>query len=139
MERELFREKSLERIKSPENIYEYIQVLNPQVWAIVICLLVFLAGACVWGFFGTAESTVPLRVIVTDGEAVGFVYDERVTSVAEGMAVKYAGLETVVTQAAPDSEYGFVCSLASANGLEDGVYEGVLVTGSAAPISLLFD
>ncbi len=139
MNQKLFRKKSLERIKSPENITGYIKVLNPRVWAIVICLLIFLAGVCVWGIFGVAESTVPLSVTVADGEAIAFVNDERVTSVTEGMVVKYAGVETVVIQAVPDLKNGFVCGLEPVKDLGNGVYEGVLVTKSTRPILLLFD
>ena len=45
----LFREKSLERIASPEQLNAYIRVSTPSVWLLLAAVVILLAGVCVWG------------------------------------------------------------------------------------------
>ena len=43
MKNQLFREKSMERVSSPEQLNDYIRVANPSVWlalAVVVFLLI---------------------------------------------------------------------------------------------------
>ena len=51
----IFREKSLERVSSPEQMDEYIRVTTPSVWVALIALAVLLAGFLIWSIFGTME------------------------------------------------------------------------------------
>ena len=51
----VFREKSLEKISSPERMDEYIKVTTPSVWVVLVALVVLLAGFLVWSIFGTME------------------------------------------------------------------------------------
>ena len=44
MENKLFREKSIKRISSPEQLNDYLHVTNPGIWALLICVIVLLAG-----------------------------------------------------------------------------------------------
>ena len=45
MDNELFRKKSLEKVKSPENIDDFIRVSNPGVWLILISVIMLMVGA----------------------------------------------------------------------------------------------
>ena len=47
------------KIKSPDNMDEYIRVVNPSVWLIIIAIIVLLIGSFIWAIFGSVE-------IVTD-------------------------------------------------------------------------
>lgn len=51
----LFREKSMEQISSPEQLNTYIKVSNAGVFMIIIAMIIFMAGALVWGIFGRIE------------------------------------------------------------------------------------
>ena len=53
MSEEIFRKKSLDKVKSPENLDDYIQVSNPGVWLLLVSVIILLAGACVWGSLRT--------------------------------------------------------------------------------------
>lgn len=75
MDNSIFRKKSIERISSPEQLGDYIRVSNPSVWIILGAIIVLLAGACVWGIFGTIETRVSAPV-VSDGESVNLYLDE---------------------------------------------------------------
>ena len=51
-EKSIFREKSLERVTSPEQLNDYIKVTTPSVWLILIATLVLIVGTLFWAVFG---------------------------------------------------------------------------------------
>ena len=51
----IFREKSLERVSSPEQLNDYIRVTTPSVWIVLIALVVLLVGMLAWGVLGRIE------------------------------------------------------------------------------------
>ncbi len=51
----LYREKSLERISSPDRLNDYIRVSTPGLWFVLLAVLILLAGALVWAVFGTID------------------------------------------------------------------------------------
>lgn len=70
----VFREKSLERISSPEQLNDYIKVSNPSVWIIISALLILLGSAFYWGFAGSIPSKVTCSGIsVSVGSENGLV------------------------------------------------------------------
>lgn len=52
---ELFREKSLERVNSPEELSDYIRVTTPSVWLVLLATTILLAGMLAWAVFGTVD------------------------------------------------------------------------------------
>lgn len=59
----VFRQKTLERISSPEQLADYLRVTNPGIWIILAAVIVLLAGIFVWAMVGTLETTDQARVI----------------------------------------------------------------------------
>jgi uncharacterized membrane protein len=51
----IYRKKSLERAKDPEQLDDYIRVTSPGVWMILAVVILLLVGFLVWGLFGTIE------------------------------------------------------------------------------------
>ncbi|MCR5735988.1 MAG: hypothetical protein K6G22_15420 [Lachnospiraceae bacterium] len=49
----LFREKSLERISSPEQLDDYIKVVSPGIWLMLGAIILLLVGVIVWSALGT--------------------------------------------------------------------------------------
>lgn len=49
----IFRQKSIDRISSPEQLHDYIKVSSPSSWVILIAIIVLLIGVLVWGIFGS--------------------------------------------------------------------------------------
>lgn len=130
---EIFRKKSLDKIKSPEQLNDYVRVANPGVWLILCAIIVLLVGFCVWGIFGQIKTTVPAQITVDDGRIV-CTAPGSIGKIKAGMAVE-----------AGDAK-GTVKSVDAANGLveieislADGVYEGEIVTEDIAPISFVFN
>ena len=54
---DIFREKSMERMSSPEQLNDYIRVTTPSVWLVLIAVILLLAGILVWSIFGTVSVT----------------------------------------------------------------------------------
>lgn len=61
MNKELFREKNVKRVSSPEQLNDYMRVTSPSIWAIIIAVIVLLAGALTWAVTGT------VTIIDSDG------------------------------------------------------------------------
>ena len=51
----IFREKSIKRVSSPEQLNDYIRVTSPSVWIVLIALVVLLLGMLAWSVLGRIE------------------------------------------------------------------------------------
>ena len=51
----IFREKSMEKVSSPEALGDYIRVTKPSVWIFLIALVLLLCGMLAWSVFGRIE------------------------------------------------------------------------------------
>lgn len=67
MKKDIFREKSLERIESPDQLNTYIRVANPGVWLVLSIIIVFLIGFIIWGIFGDLSIYTPALVAPNNG------------------------------------------------------------------------
>ena len=52
---DLFREKSLEQVRSPEELNDYIRVTTPSVWLVLLATTILLLGALAWAVLGTVN------------------------------------------------------------------------------------
>lgn len=52
----IFRQKSIDRVSSPEQLNDYIRVTTPAVWLVLLSAFLLLAGMAVWSIFGTVEA-----------------------------------------------------------------------------------
>lgn len=73
MNNSIFRQKSIDKITSPEKLDDYIKVTKPSVWITLIAIVLLLAGAVVWSIFGevvihnedgTSETVAPITFIM---------------------------------------------------------------------------
>ena len=73
----IFRKVALERLSSPEQLDQLMQVTNPQGWLALMALMTLVAGGVLWGFFGsipteaTGEGMLLRRGGVSDLVATG--------------------------------------------------------------------
>lgn len=58
MDDKIFREKSIKRVSSPEELSCYVKVVTPGVWILLAAVILLLAGALCWCFLGRVETTV---------------------------------------------------------------------------------
>lgn len=87
----IFRKKSIEKVSSPDQLNDYIRVSNPSVWVALIAVIVLLAGACAWGFFGHLDTTVSAVAVAQAGQLSCYVREKDVSGVAPGQTVRING------------------------------------------------
>lgn len=51
----LFRDKSIERVSSPEELNDYIRVATPSVWLVLLATTILLVGMLAWSVLGTVS------------------------------------------------------------------------------------
>ena len=64
MENKLFRKKSLEKISSPEELHDYMQVTSPRLWMLLSAIAALLVGFIVYASTVTMENTMKIQVDV---------------------------------------------------------------------------
>lgn len=138
MEESLFRQKSLDKAKSPDDIGEYIKVVNPSVWVLLASVLVLLAGLCIWGIFGNIQTVVSTEAQSSGGEIVCMLSQEEENQVKPGMSVSVAGVAGEVQEIRSQAD-GATCYLMLEQQLPDGVYDAQIVVESLHPISFLLN
>ena len=67
MEKNIFREKSVERVSSPEQLDSYLKVTSPRVWVVLCAIIVLLIGVLCWAFVGKIETSETTSCFVEDG------------------------------------------------------------------------
>ena len=58
MERSIFRKKALEKLASPDNIHEMVQVTSSRSWLALLALAAMTAAIIAWSFWGELPKTV---------------------------------------------------------------------------------
>ena len=73
MKNSIFRQKSIDKVSSPEKLDDYIRVTTPSVWIALAAMVILLVGVIVWGCFGeltvhnndgTTETVTPITYIL---------------------------------------------------------------------------
>ncbi|MFC1834485.1 NHLP bacteriocin system secretion protein [Thermodesulfobacteriota bacterium] len=62
----LFREKALEKLKSPERLNQLLKVTTPAGWLALVAVCLVVASTVVWGFYGRVDTKVSGMGIVID-------------------------------------------------------------------------
>ena len=131
----LFREKTLQRISSPEKLTEYLRVTNPGIWVVLGAVILLLGGLFIWSVIGTLETTAQAKVIVEDH--VAMVISDGSASLKDGMPLRILSEDYYIASTAED-DYGRVYGITEVQ-LPDGSYEGTVVTEQVRPIDFLLE
>ncbi len=155
----IFREKSIGRISSPEQLNDYIRVCNPGIWMLITAIILLLVGVCVWGVFGRLDTTLT-TVALSDGGSVTVYIPEDELSLADGKSVSLCGAEyqiadgelspvPVAAGAENFSEYAlhvggleageWVYGITFETELSEGVYEAQITLESVSPMSFVLN
>ena len=152
----IFRDKSIERISSPDQLNDYVRLTNPGVWLVLAAILILLAGACIFGTVGHIDSSVPAVCLSDGGRATCLVKREYSQRFTDDMHVKVnkgeyrvllKNTKPVTVSADMDSYALFVGNLQpgewvyemeTEGRVPDGVFEAKLVTERISPLTFLF-
>lgn len=158
MENQLFRQKSLNRISSPEELHDYLRVTSPKLWMILGAIAVMLIGFVVYASTTTMENTMPIKVDVAlneagqenpegDGTPQHVIYSRLPISLLDtvrtGMKVRMGKEEGAVGWIATlegGNEISLIIDMENDNiPLQNGSYDAELVLESTTPISFLWN
>ena len=131
----VFRQKTLERISSPEQLMDYLRVTNPGIWVVLAAVVLLLAGIFAWSTVGTLETKADATVIVSGSDAQIITAEGK--SLSDGMILRVAGQEYRIVSTNTD-EYGRMTGEAMVD-LPDGTYQGEVVVDSTSPIDFLLE
>ena len=153
----IFREKSMKRVSSPEQLNDYVKVTGPSVWLVLGAVVILLCGVCVWGVFGRLDSTIRTAALCEDGKLTCYVREADGSELSSGMTVRADGAEFTINQISeipqPVTENmdayllhvggltagEWVYAAQADTTLQDGVYEVTIVTESISPISFVMN
>ena len=138
MAEQIYREKSLKYISSPDQLNDYLKVAKPGVWAILLAVIVLLAGLFAWGSFTYIGSSVSGTAHVADG-TLRMEFDSRefASNIREGMNILIGESESQITSIGVD-ENGEIFAVADTD-LENGTYEAEVTYKRTQVLKLLFD
>ena len=122
MEQPLFREKSMERISSPEQLNDYLRVTSPAVWAVLAAVILLLVCLFAWSAVTAVESFAAGSAEARDGVlTITFDDPSKAEHVRAGMEVKVGALTTPILSVGEDED-GALFAVAELN-LPDGKYQ----------------
>lgn len=152
----IFRKESLDRISSPEEYDQYLQVTGPGIWIVMCAIVLVLVGAIVWAAFGRLNTTMDVAV-VSKGDSVVCVIPAEAEASARKSTMKITVSDKVYDlvdtgrasqMITADGTYaelvscgfpeGMVVGFLDVNAdLPDGVYMGKIQVEQVAPISFI--
>lgn len=134
----IFREKSMERLSSPEQLNDYLRVTSPGIWAMLAAIILLLASLFVWSAFTSIESFA-MGSATARGGVLTVSFDDAQTAqrVETGMTVSIGDIRATVSLIGTD-ENGRIVAGASAN-IPDGTYEAKVGYKQTRIIRILFN
>ena len=156
--KQIFRQKSLDHVSSPEDLNSYIRVANPGTWILLTAIIILLAGALIWGAVVHFETrTVNAAAVVKNGMMSLYFTEEGISEIEPGMTVKIAGDEYELPEldvsavklfesddsaiieiiGADTEEYAYVAKLGC--DLPNGVYKAVVAAEQVTPTGLIIN
>ena len=143
MQSQIFRNKSVERISSPEQLQDYMRVTTPGVWMVLTAVILLLVGMIISSAVVTMESTIKEQAVVDeDGTVLQITLPLAQKELVEpGMRVRVAGREAKIDMIFQlEGEVQVLAELTKeGDKLSAGTYDVEIVTETVTPISLLFN
>ena len=131
----VFREKTMDKISSPEQLTDYLRVTNPGIWVILAAVVLLLGALLAWSAVGTLETTADAKAIIQDHTAQVVTVGTESGEVRTGMPLRIASREYIISNTDTD-EYGRTVASAETD-LPDGAYDAEIVVEQIRPIEFL--
>ena len=138
MEESLFREKSIERISSPEDLSNYLHVTRPSVWLILAAVILMLLGMLVWSSIASIDSFATGTAEVKDGTMKIYFDNEQIAKNVEGSMTVVAGESESRIRSVGTDDLGTLFAVAQTD-LKDGSYTVHVIFKQTRVLSLLFN
>jgi len=159
MDNGLFRQKSIDRISSPEELHDYMRVTSPRLWMILTAVVLLLVGFILYASTATMENKMQVKVKVESyhmsaevtgtGEAADgiVVYSllpiDQLDRVKTGMEMRVRNEKGHVSWISVFSDTNQIQVAFEMDGLssplQDGEYDAELILETTTPISFLWN
>lgn len=153
---QIFRQKSLDRVSSPEQLDKYIKSTSPSLWVLLIAIIVLLCGTIAWGTIGKIETKSVVGVSVENGTACAYIpekYGEKVSSdsfviineqkytitKSEGPVLANDGSDSFLLRSSELGNEDWYYIISIKTNLADGQYKGTVVYESISPITFVIN
>lgn len=50
-ENNIFRKEVVKKFNKPDDLTDYLKVLSPKIWIILVAIIVLMIGVTIWGYF----------------------------------------------------------------------------------------
>ena len=98
MAQQIFRQKSLDRLSSPEALNDYMHVTSPSVWVMLTATVLLLAGIIVWSNFAVIESRATGTAVVSEDNISVILKDRtNASKIEKGMSATIGGVNAQIT------------------------------------------
>lgn len=157
MAEQIFREKSLKKISSPEELNDYVKVANPGVWLLLVSVIALLIGFFAWGAIGQIETKIDATCLSEDGKLKIYVKEDDMSEITLNTELTVDGVDYKITSISNSpiqvdslfnaymihvgnlTEGEWVYVLNADSNLKTGVYKAKVVKEKIKPLSLIFD
>lgn len=102
---QLFREESLERLRSPEHFDESLKITSPRSWIALLTVCLLVSAGVVWGIFGRIATRVDGMGMLMDPRGVHPIVASlggRLTGIGAKVGAKVSEGQVVATLVDPD-------------------------------------
>ena len=156
MQNNIFRQKSIDKINSPESLNDYLKVTNPSVWIVLAGSLILIIGALVFCTIGKVGTNVVASVSSENGTVIAYIDEADISVISADMKVKIDGEEYSIKSVSKKpvkgseldeytlhksnmetSQWLFPLTLDAK--LKDGAYVGTITVEQVSPISYIFN
>lgn len=136
----IFREKALADISSPEKLDNYIHVVGPGVWAVLLAVILLLAGFFTWTAIGSVNITDNYECTKKNSNEIELCINQDSASFLKvNSEVNINGSGYKVISISNDEEDNSLFKVRiDASGLNDGDYT-VQINREVKPIKYLFN
>lgn len=133
--KQIFRQKNLAQMSSPEELNDILKVVNPSGWVILLSVFLILTGLFVWCLVGNVEKKINSSVEVSNGVAHFVIKD---TAIRSGMKVIIGDTESLIRDVGQNKN-GYYIGAADVPEMIDGIYKAKITIEKINPVKLLFN
>lgn len=155
----IFRQKSVDRVSSPEQLDNYLKVTSPSVWLVLIGIIIILVAAIIWSAYGRLNTYTSVGCAIEEKVAYCYVKEEESSKIEKGMFVEVPSKDvkfeiTNIDSAGiniPDS-YAYLQHLVGVTSndyviilygkcedVDNGYYAGKVMTDSVSPLTFILN
>lgn len=157
MNDQIFRNKSMAKVSSPEQLNDYVRVSNPSVWLILAAVVILLIGVCVWGVFGRLDSSIPTAGVCEGKSLVCYIKESDFSKIKDEVIIAVDGNEYTKADIAASpvklpedtdewlmhlggfSAGEWVYEITAQTELSDGIYEASVITDRISPVTFVLN